>query len=82
MLDLDQVRAALTRCGLSYAYSIGGFAVFVTNVWTESVEPIMIYLNEVDARISEQRLSDAVEAQGIPLAVIQDALLQTRQNPP
>ena len=80
MLDLPQVNAVAERCGLSYLHTSDGWAVFVSQVWTDTVEPVMVDLR--DDRISEQRLSDAFEAQGIPLAVIEDSLLQTRQNPP
>ena len=81
MLDRRHVIAVLTRCGLGMVWEDDGLLAFASS-WGPrySGEPITVDLGE--ERISEQRLSDALEAQGIPLAIAEDAMLQTRQNPP
>ena len=80
MLDYAQVEAVLSRCGLGYIGHHDQLVVFASPVRHYSGEPIIVDMGE--ERISEQRLSDTLVAQGIPLAIVEDALMATRQNPP
>ena len=80
MLDGPQRDIALARCGLYYVGEFEHYACYTSGVQRYLAEPITVHLG--DDRISEQRLSDTLVAQGIPLAIVEDALLEIRQNPP
>ena len=54
--------------------------VFSSGVYRYLDEPVFVDVGE--DRISEQSLCDVLVAQGVPLAVAEDALLATRQDPP